>query len=52
MAESGKENSGAYDAFVRQYWADKDADGVRPLWEYLKQFPGADDGISREYQGL
>jgi hypothetical protein len=37
------------DAFLRQFWPDREAETVRPLGEYLLQFPGDDHGIAKEY---
>ncbi len=40
------------EAFLEQYWKDKDADNVHALNAYLSAFPGAEATISEEYVRL
>ena len=40
------------EAFLEQYWKDKEAGTVQPLHVYLTSFPGADRTISEEYVRL
>ena len=37
------------EAFLEQYWKDREAEHVRSLDEYIAQFPGDAAGIAREY---
>lgn len=40
------------DAFLSQYWRDREGGQVRQLGEYLREFPGAETAISTEYEEL
>ena len=39
-------------AFLERYWRDQDRDEVRPLSDYLAQFPDHEDIVAQEYMAL
>ena len=47
-----RHNEGPEDAFLKAYWADVDAERLRPESEYVARFPGVEDVIRREMNAV
>lgn len=47
--EAPEPNENPFDAFLEAFWRDWESGEIRPLREYMDQFPGVEDRIAAEY---